>query len=99
MMTDWNHSTPLAAVRDYPLAMIPLRIEGTDPTNPALDTFEQVALAAVIAAAVDGAAQLPSGQAGSIDLFINLAAHALPVAVTAFFTGGCWSAGVGRGTY
>jgi hypothetical protein len=99
MMTDWNHSTPLAAVRDYPLAMIPLRIEGVDPTNPALDTFEQVALATVIAAAVNGAGQLPSGQAGSIDLFVNVAAHALPTAVTAFITGGCSTAGVGSGTY
>ncbi len=95
-MTDWNHSTPLAAAGAFAQAMIPLRIEGADPTNPALDTFEQVAVAAVIAAAVYGSS---AGQPVSIDLFVNLAAHRLPGAVTAFISGGFSAAGIGGSTY
>ena len=95
-MTDWNHSTPLATAGAYAQAMIPLRIEGADPTNPALDSFEQVALATVIAATLNGAAP---GQAFSIDLFVNRAAHALPAAVTAFIAGGYSAGGTGGGTY
>lgn len=95
-MTDWNHSTPLATAGAYPQAMIPLRVEGADPTNPALDTFEQVAVASVIAAALNG---MSPGQAVSIDRFRNLAAHALPATVTAFITGGFSTGGLGGGTY
>jgi hypothetical protein len=95
-MTDWNHSTPLASAPSYAQAMIPLRVEGADPTNPALDTFEQVAVATVIAAAATGTS---AGQPVSIDLFVNLAAHSLPGAATAFITGGCSTGGIGGGTY
>lgn len=76
--------------------MIPLRVEGADPTNPALDSFEQVALATVIAAAAGGSL---AGQAISLDLFVNLATHQLPGAATAFFTGGFSTASLGGGTY
>ena len=95
-MTDWNHSTPLAQAGDYPHAMIPLRIEGADPTNPALDTFEQVPIPAVIAAAVN---QSTAGQPVSIDLFANLSVHRFPASVTAFMSGGYATAGLGNGTY
>lgn len=95
-MTDWNHSTPLAAATAYPQAMIALRVEGTDPTNPALDTFEQVAVATVIAAALNNTA---AAHPVSIDLFINLGTYSLPVAVTAFLAGGYSNAGIGGATY
>lgn len=95
-MTDWNHSTPLVSAGAYPQAMIPLRIEGGDPTNPALDTFQQVALATVISAAACGSV---AGQAVSVDLFVNLGAHALPIATTAFLTGGYLVSGIGGGSY
>ncbi len=95
-MTDWNHSTPLAPAGAYSQAMIPIRLEGADPTNPALDSFAQVAVETVIAAALDGIAP---AQTVSIDLFVNLAAHSLPVAVSAFITGGHSNSGLGGATY
>lgn len=95
-MTDWNHSTPLAPASGYSQAMIPLRVEGIDPTNPALDSFEQVAVATVISAAING---MSGTQTVSIAQFLNLAAHALPAAAIAFITGGFSTAGLGGGTY
>ncbi len=95
-MTDWNHATPLAAAADYSQAMIALRVEGSDPTNPALDTFAQLPVSTMISAAVNA---VPPVQAVSIDLFANLAARAMPAGATAFITGGCATGGLGGGTY
>jgi hypothetical protein len=97
MMPDWNHATPLASTVAYSQAMIPLRVEGADPTNPALDTFSQVAVATVISAAANAA--VGTCQAASIDLMVNLVNHAIPSAVTAILTGGYALAGVGGATY
>jgi hypothetical protein len=47
-MTDFSHSTPLADPSIYSKAMIPLRVEGTTPTDPTQDTFAQVSLQSII---------------------------------------------------
>lgn len=99
-MTDWNHATPLIGTGAYAQAMIPLRIEGADPTNPALDSFAQVAMATVISGAISAAMTgVPGGQPVAIDVFVNLGAHALPAAATTFITSGFATGGRGGGTY
>lgn len=95
-MTDWNHTTPLAGTTSYAQAMIPLRVEGADPTNPALDSFQQLAVETVIAAAANAATVQ---QTFAIDLFANLAQYRFPSGVASIITSGATNAGVGGGIY
>lgn len=44
----WSHLTPQANISDYTNAFMPLRVSGSDPTNPDLDTFKQVSINTLI---------------------------------------------------
>lgn len=56
-MTDFSHSTPLVDTPQYAKAMIPLRVEGSTPTDPTQDSLAQISVQAILDAASNPVSQ------------------------------------------
>lgn len=94
-MTDWNHTTPLVDPADLAKAMVVLRVEGDNPSDPSQDNLQQISAADLInrsrvdLSAFTGSTLVGADDGSSGTLFTTVqefidTTRGLPVSIKAF---------------